>query len=332
MRAWEVERPGPVDSAPLAFVERDVPEPGPGEVRVEVSVCGVCRTDLHIAEGDLPVHRQRVVPGHEIVGRVDERGPGAHRFDIGERIGIAWLRHTCGECRFCISGRENLCTAPQFTGYDADGGYAEYAVVSEDYAYRLPESFDDERAAPLLCAGIIGYRALRRARLPEGGALGIWGFGGSAHLIAQIAIHRGARVHVVTRGERARALALELGAASASESGPPPEDLDAAILFAPAGGLVPSIMESLDRGGRLAIAGIHLSDLPPLEYRRHLFMEKEIVSVTANTRADGLEFLQAAGAAEIKVRVDRYPLSEADRALSALAHGEVRGAAVLRVD
>ncbi|MGH2737153.1 MAG: zinc-dependent alcohol dehydrogenase family protein [Actinomycetota bacterium] len=332
MKAWEVTRPGPIDSGPLSFVERDVPEPGPGEMRVRVSVCGVCRTDLHVAEGDLPVHKQRVVPGHEIVGRVDKRGPGAERFALGDRIGIAWLRHTCGVCRFCTAGRENLCVAPGFTGYDADGGYAEHALVPEDYAYPLPDDFDDEHAAPLLCAGIIGFRALKRSRLPEGGALGIYGFGGSAHLTAQIALHQGACVHVVTRSEKGCQLARELGVESASTTGPPPEPLDAAILFAPAGGLVPAIMEALERGGRLAIAGIHLSNVPELHYERHLFMEKEIVSVTANTRADGREFLEQAAAAKIAVAVDPYPLNHADRALSALARDEVRGAAVLRVE
>ena len=222
-------------------------------------MCGVCRTDLHLAEGDLAPKRRGVVPGHEVVGVVDALGPGTSRFAPGERVGVAWLRHTCGVCRFCRRGDENLCVAPRFTGWDDDGGYAEYVVVEEDYAYRLPPSFDDEHVAPLLCAGIIGYRALRRALLPPGGRLGIYGFGGSAHITAQVALHEGATVHVLTRGAEARRLALELGCASAGEADDaPPEPLDAAILFAPAGELVKTALRALDRGGTLAIAGIHL--------------------------------------------------------------------------
>ncbi|HXW38305.1 MAG TPA: zinc-binding alcohol dehydrogenase family protein, partial [Acidimicrobiales bacterium] len=274
MRAWVVARPGPIDEGPLELVERPVPEPGPGQLRVEVRACGVCRTDLHLAEGDLPPRRPGVVPGHEVVGLVDARGDGATRFAVGDRIGIPWLAHTCGACRFCRSGRENLCVDPRFTGWDLDGGYAEYGVVDEAYAYPLPAVFDDEHAAPLLCAGIIGYRALLRTRLPPGGRLGIYGFGGSAHLTAQVAMAEGARVHVLTRGAEAQALAAELGASSVGgPDDPPPEPLDAAILFAPVGTLVPPALAALDRGGRLAIAGIHLTDIPSLEYERHLFEE-----------------------------------------------------------
>lgn len=311
---------------------RPVPEPGPGEVRVRVSTCGVCRTDLHVAEGDLPVHRPHVVPGHEIVGYVDTRGPGAGRFAVGERIGIGWLRSTCGVCRFCRSGRENLCTAPRFTGWDDDGGYAEQAVVPEAFAHRLPEGLDDERAAPLLCAGIIGYRALQRAELPQGGRLGIYGFGASAHLTAQLALHRGATVHVLTRSAPARALALELGCASAGPAaGTPPERLDAAVLFAPAGELVPVALQALDRGGTLSIAGIHLSDIPPLRYADHLFQERQLRSVTANTRADASAFLQEAVEADLQVTTTLYPFEEAGRALADLAADRVEGAAVLSV-
>ena len=210
MRAWQVVSPRPIDDNPLELVEMAAPDPGPGEIRVRVLVCGVCRTDLHIAEGDLAPHRDRIVPGHEIIGVVDELGSGAGRFMIGDRVGIAWLRYTCGECRWCRRGEENLCVSPRFTGWDADGGYADFAVVDEQYAYRIPDAFGDEEAAPLLCAGIIGYRALRRAELPPGGRLGIYGFGGSAHLTAQAALHEGATVHVLTRSPQAQALALEL--------------------------------------------------------------------------------------------------------------------------
>ena len=332
MRAWVVETPGPVDGQPLRLVEREAPLPRPGEVRVAVSACGVCRTDLHLAEGDLTPHARGGVPGHEVVGVVAALGPGAPRSAVGERIGIAWLRHTCGVCRFCVRGDENLCLAPRFTGWDADGGYAEHAVVDERYAYRLPERFGDEEVAPLLCAGIIGYRALKRAALPEGGRLGIYGFGGSAHLAAQVALAQGATVHVLTRSADARRLALELGAASAAGTyDPPPEPLDAAIVFAPVGDIVPAALEALDRGGTCAIAGIHLTDVPTLDYQRHLFQERPVRSVTANTRSDGEEFLAVAERIGITVHTEAYPLDRADEALADLAHDRVTGAAVLHV-
>jgi alcohol dehydrogenase, propanol-preferring len=330
MPAWTVATPGPIDAGPLRRVAREVPEPGPGEVRVHVAACGVCRTDLHLAEGDLAPRHAGVVPGHEIVGRVDALGPGAQRFALGDRIGIAWLRYTCGVCRWCRRGAENLCVAPKFTGWDTDGGYAPWAVVDERYAYVLPDRYDDEHAAPLLCAGIVGYRALRRAELPPGGRLGIYGFGASAHLVAQVAIKQGATVHVLTRSRDAQQLALDLGAASAGPADAlPPEPLDAAILFAPVGELVPVALEALDRGGTLAIAGIHLSDVPPLNYERHLFGERQLRSVTANTRADGEEFLRLAARLDIDVTISPYPLDRADVALADLAHDRVRGAAVL---
>jgi propanol-preferring alcohol dehydrogenase len=324
MKAWVVRTPG------LALVDREVPVPGPGEVRVRVTVCGVCRTDLHVRDGDLPVHRPEVVPGHEVVGVVDAIGPGAGRFALGERIGIAWLRHTCGVCRFCRRGGENLCLDPRFTGWDEDGGYAEHAVVDERYAYRLPEAFADREAAPLLCGGIIGFRALRRAELPAGGRLGIYGFGGSAHLAAQVAMAEGATVHVMTRSAAARRLATDLGATWVGDTyDRPPEPLDAAICFAPAGEVVPAALEALDRGGTLAVAGIHLSDIPVLDYQRHLFQERQVRSVTANTRQDGEDFLAVAARIGIRPTTTPYPLDEADRALDDLAADQVEGAAVL---
>jgi propanol-preferring alcohol dehydrogenase len=304
--------------------------PGPGQVLVRVRACGVCRTDLHLAEGDLEPRHPLITPGHEVVGVVDQLGAGSARFDVGDRVGVPWLAHTCGICRFCLAGRENLCLAPRFTGWDVDGGYAEYVVVDEGYAYPIPNTFSDEKAAPLLCAGIIGYRALRRSRLPEGGRLGIYGFGGSAHLTAQIAMAEGARVHVMTRAPEARELALQLGAASAGDAAdPPPEPLDSAILFAPVGTLVPPALEALDRGGTLAIAGIHLTDIPVLNYERHLFEERALCSVTANTRQDGTEFLEAAARIGIHVSTVPYPMDQANQALSDLAHDRVNGAAVL---
>jgi alcohol dehydrogenase, propanol-preferring len=297
---------------------------------VKVAACGVCRTDLHLAEGDLLPRRHGIVPGHEIVGVVDALGAETSRFALGDRIGIAWLRGTCGRCRWCRSGRENLCPDAAFTGWDADGGYAEYAVVPEAFAYRLPDGLDDIAAAPLLCAGIVGYRALRRAELPPGGRLGIYGFGASAHLVAQVAIAQGATVHVLTRAAEARRLALDLGAASAGPAdAAPPEPLDAAVLFAPAGELVPIAMRALDQGGTLAVAGIHLSDIPSISYADELFREKQLRSVTANTRADGEEFLRLAARLRIRPTTTPRPLAEADRALADLAADRITGAAVL---
>ena len=327
-----VGEPGPVATGPLVAADLPVPEPGPHEIRVRVSACGVCRTDLHLAEGDLAPRRPRTVPGHEVVGVVDALGPGASRFEPGQRAGIAWLRATCGRCRWCRRGEENLCPDPRFTGWDADGGYAEWAVADEAYAYGLPDGFDDEHAAPLLCAGIIGYRALKRASLPPGGRLGIYGFGASAHLAAQVALAQGATVHVLTRSEAARGHALALGAHSAGPAGAaPPEPLDAAILFAPAGQLVPVALAALDRGGTLAVAGIHVTAIPPLDYQHHLFLERQLRSVTANTRADGEEFLALAARLRLTVTTTAYPLDEADAALADLAGDRVTGAAVLLV-
>jgi propanol-preferring alcohol dehydrogenase len=334
MSAWRVRHPGPMSTSPLERVNAPVPEPAPDELLVAVAVCGVCRTDLHVTEGDLPVHRSGVVPGHEVVGEVVAVGPAAgNDFSVGDRVGIAWLRHTCGHCWYCVRGRENLCPESRYTGWDADGGYAEFATVPAAFAHRLPDGYTDAELAPLLCAGIIGYRSLMRAELPEGGRLGIYGFGGSAHITAQVALALGAEVHVMTRGAHARELALALGAASAQGADDrPPVELDAAILFAPVGELVLPALEALDRGGTLAIAGIHLTDIPQLNYQRHLFQERQLRSVSSNTRADAREFLDFAGRHRIAVTTPEYPLSRADRALADLAAGRISGAAVLTVD
>jgi len=332
MRAWVVDRPGPIASAPLRLIDREPPEPAADEVRIKVSACGVCRTDLHLAEGDLAPHRPQVTPGHEIVGIVDRLGERATRFAVGDRIGVAWLRATCGTCGFCQRGDENLCLRPRFTGWDADGGYAEWAVVPEDFAYPLPAGYSDAEVAPLLCAGIIGFRALRRAELPPGGQLGIYGFGASAHLAAQVALAEGAEVHVLTRSAAARRLASELGAASVGDAtDAPPRPLDAAILFAPAGELVPVALAALDRGGTLSIAGIHLSQIPVLDYQAHLFQERQVRSVTANTRADGAALFELAARVHLDVRTTAYPLDRADAALADLAADRLTGAAVLVV-
>ncbi|HET8595999.1 MAG TPA: zinc-dependent alcohol dehydrogenase family protein [Intrasporangium sp.] len=328
MTAWETvgrDRPGRVRR-----VEQPVPRPRAHEVLVAVEACGVCRTDLHVTEGDLPEHKRHVVPGHEVVGRVAALGPGTSRLIIGDRVGVAWLRSTCGACRWCRSGRENLCPAAQFTGWDKDGGYADYTTVPEAYAYRMPEDVPAEQAAPLLCAGLIGYRALRRANLPPGGRLGLYGFGASAHLTAQLAIAQGAEVHVLTRGDAARELALALGAASAGPAdGLPPVPLDSSILFAPAGELVPVALAGLEQGGTLALAGIHVSDIPVLDYQAHLFRERTVTSVTANTRRDGEEFLALATRLHLRSSVTTYPFAQADLALDDLSGGRFAGVAVL---
>ena len=332
MKAWVVQQPGPMSGRPMRLVERAEPEPAAGEVLVAVDSCGVCRTDLHLAEGDLVPRSPSTVPGHEIVGRVQRRGSGADRFEVGERIGIAWLRHTCGSCPACRRGAENLCRESRYTGWDADGGFAEFAVVPEAFAYRLPASWDDEHVAPLLCAGIIGYRALKRADLPPGGRLGIYGFGASAHLTAQVALRQGATVHVLTRSPDARRLALNLGVQSVGDAyDTPPELLDAAILFAPVGDLVPAALAALDDAGTLAIAGIHLSDIPVLNYQRHLFRERQVRSVTSNTRVDGEEFLALAATFDLTVTTTSYDFEEADEALADLATDRVSGAAVVRI-
>lgn len=331
MRVWRVGRPGPVGSStPLRYGDEPVPVVTGDELLVRVLSCGVCRTDLHVVEGDLPVHRETVTPGHEVVAEVVSVPEGCDTISVGDRVGIPWLRYTCGVCRYCLRGAENLCPRSRYSGWDADGGYAEFATVPVDFALPLPTGYSNEELAPLLCAGIIGYHALLRAEVPDNGALGIYGFGGSAHLTAQIALARGARVHVMTRDAAARDLALELGADSAQGAADPaPEPLDSAILFAPVGELVPPAMEALDAGGTLAVAGIHLTDIPALNYQRHLFRERQIRSVTSNTRAQASEFLTLAQQYRLRVTTHRYPLEHADRALRDLSLGRFDGAAVL---
>jgi propanol-preferring alcohol dehydrogenase len=321
-----------VPGGALRLVERAVPEPGPGELLVRVVCCGVCRTDLHLAQGDLPPRAPGITPGHEVVGEVTAVGPGATRFRPGDRVGAAWLGGTDGTCRYCRRGSENLCPASRYTGWDFHGGYAEYLTVADAFAHPLPHGFSDAELAPLLCAGIIGYRALKRAEVPPGGTLGIWGFGGSAHLAAQVAMAQGAQVHVFTRAPAARELALSLGVASAQDSfDPTPAPLDSAIIFAPVGTVVPAALAALDRGGTLAVAGIYLTGIPPLSYEQHLFQERNLRSVTSNTRGDAAEFLALAERLRIKVTVSPYPLAGAGQALADLAGDRVQGAAVLSV-
>jgi propanol-preferring alcohol dehydrogenase len=333
MQAMLLRAQAPIATAPLGRTALPTPEPGPGELRVRVRACATCRTDLHVIEGDLAPRRLPLIPGHQAVGEVEALGAGAHRFRRGDRVGIAWLRQTCGTCRFCVAGRENLCEASAYTGWTHDGGFAQYALVPDAFAYAIPPGIDDADAAPLLCAGIIGYRALLRTEIPRGGRLALWGFGSSAHVTVQIARHWGCTVYVSTRDAAHRRLALELGAVWAGGSGEAfPTKVDAAIVFAPAGGLVPVALRGLDRGGTVALAGIHMSEIPAMAYEPHLFWEKTLRSVTANTRADGEALLAEAAAIPIRPRVERYVLTDANRALQDLAADRIEGTAVLLVD
>jgi propanol-preferring alcohol dehydrogenase len=333
MHAMVLEANAPIDSDPLQWVECPAPEPGPGQVRISVRCCGICRTDLHVIEGDLPARKLPLIPGHQIVGVVEAAGDGCSRLAVGRRVGVAWLRHTCGQCRFCESGRENLCGDQRFTGYHADGGYAEETVVDEDFAYEIPDAFDDVEAAPLLCAGIVGYRALKRANVPDGGRVAIYGFGSSAHVIAQIVLHRGCELYVVTRGETHRQLARDMGAVWAGESADEmPVRVDSAILFAPSGDLVPPALRKLDKGGTLSLAGVYMTPVPEMDYAECLFHERDVRSVTANTRADGRELLDIAAAIPIRPRTTTYPLQDANRALQDLAADRINGTGVLIVD
>jgi propanol-preferring alcohol dehydrogenase len=332
MQAMVLTRPAPIDSAPLQLRDVPVPEPAANEIRVRVHACGICRTDLHVIEADLPPQAGAIIPGHQIAGVVEGRGAQARRFREGDPVGIAWLRATCGACRYCRAGNENLCPAARFTGYHENGGYAEYAVVREDFAYALPATLGAAEATPLLCAGIIGYRALRRAEMRPGCRLGLYGFGSSAHIAIQVARHLGCTVYVMTRDVRHQQLARQLGAAWAGGADTtPPEKLDSAVLFAPVGELVLAALEALDHGGTLAVAGIYLTDIPSLSYERHLFHEKNLRSVTANTRADGEELLRIAAEIPIHPYTTAFPLPDANRALQQLKHDAIQGSGVLLV-
>jgi propanol-preferring alcohol dehydrogenase len=317
---------------PLREADIPIPEPGPGEVLLKVHACGVCRTDLHIADGELPNPKLPLILGHEIVGTVVDRGEGSERFSIGRRVGVPWLGRTCGVCAYCRSGRENLCDAAQFTGYTLDGGYAEYAVAHQDYCFPPPDAYSDANAAPLLCAGLIGYRSLAAAGAGE--RLGIYGFGAAAHVIAQVAHWQGRRVFAFTRqgdadGQR---FALKLGAAWAGDSGSgPPEELDAAIIFAPVGALVPQALGRVAKGGTVVCAGIHMSDIPSFPYEL-LWGERMVRSVANLTRRDGDEFMKIAPEAGVKTRVETFPLEQANDALRRLREGRITGAAVLVMD
>ncbi len=330
MQAMVLEFPGPITTNPLLLQELPPPLPGPGEMVVRVQYCGVCHTDLHIVEGELPLARLPLIPGHQVVGQVMELGPRTDRFQVGDRVGLAWLRWACGECRFCRRDLENLCERAQFTGFHLDGGYAQLMVAPAAFAYRLPEDFPAANAAPLLCAGIIGYRALKRSDIKPGGRLGLYGFGGSAHLAIQIARHWQCEVYVFTRSPGHQELARQLGAAWVGQAqDTPPAPLDSAIIFAPAGQLVPEALRVLDKGGTLALAGIHMSQIPPLDYDKHLYYEKNVRSVTASTRRDGEELLALAAQIPLRTEIQEFPLAEANTALQLLKAGKINGAAVL---
>jgi propanol-preferring alcohol dehydrogenase len=308
--------PRPVEEEPLVMAEADEPVPGSGQVRIRVSACGICRTDLHIVEGELPSKKLPVIPGHQIVGTVDKLGRQVIRFRQGDRVGVAWLNWTCGKCEFCRKGLENLCEKARFTGYDVDGGYAEYAAVHEDFAYRIPEGLPDVEAAPLLCAGIIGFRALRLSNVQKGERLGLYGFGASAHIVIQIARHWGCQVFVFTRGEEHRNMARKLGADwTGRAEDTPPAKLHSAIIFAPAGRLVLSALRVLEKGGTLALAGIYMTPIPQMDYREHLYYEKTVRSVANSTRKDAEDLLRLAGEIPIHTHVETFTLGEANRAL-----------------
>jgi len=332
MKAMMLEFPGPIAKKPLTLVELPPPAPGPGEILVAVDHCGICHTDLHIVEGELPLNRLPLIPGHQVVGRVTEVGPKAGRFQVGDRVGLAWLNHACGSCQYCRQGRENLCEGADFTGFTRDGGYAEYVAAPAAFAYRLPPELSGAGAAPLLCAGIIGYRSLRLSDIKPGGRLGLYGFGASAHIAIQVARHWACEVLVFTRGAEHQQLARELGARWVGQAtDEPPDLLDAAIIFAPAGNLVPEALRALKKGGTLALAGIYMSAIPSLDYETHLYYEKTLRSVTASTRADGAELLALAARIPLTTQVQVFPLEEANGALERLKAGKINGAGVLKV-
>ena len=331
MKACVLRAPAAIETNPLEFTEVATPQPKSGEVLVLVRACGVCRTDLHVIEGELPPRKSPLIPGHQVVGVIEKRGEGAQRFAAGARVGVAWLHRTDGTCEYCRAGVENLCDNPMFTGYSVDGGYAEFIVAPEDFVYAIPEGFPDEQAAPLLCAGIIGFRSLRLSGVKRGSRLGFYGFGAAGHVAIQVARHWGVEVFASTRDARHQKLAMELGAAWAGGTfDEPPKKLDAAIVFAPAGEIVPAALKALKKGGTLVLGGIHMSPIPSFSYDL-LYQERMIRSVANNTRKDGEDFLRVASEIPIRTRIQIFPLSEANRVLNALKNDAIPGAAVLRI-
>ena len=331
MKACMLRSPAAIETNPLECTEVPMPQPKSGEVLVLVRACGVCRTDLHLIEGELPPRKSPVIPGQQVVGVIEKRAEDAQRFALGARVGVAWLHRTDGTCEYCRAGVENLCDNPMFTGYSVDGGYAEFIVAPEDFVYAIPEGFPDEQAAPLLCAGIIGFRSLRLSGVKRGSRLGFYGFGAAAHVAIQVARHWGLEVFASTRDARHQKLAMELGAAWAGGTfDEPPKKLDAAIVFAPAGEIVPAALKALKKGGTLVLGGIHMSPIPSFSYDL-LYQERMIRSVANNTRKDGEDFLRVASEIPIRTRIQIFPLSEANRVLNALKNDAIPGAAVLRI-
>jgi len=332
MKAMSLTEPRPIAENPLSLADVPIPEPGHKEIRIQVSTCGICHTDLHIAEGELKPMKEAIIPGHQIVGIVEKLGKDAVRFKEGDRVGIGWLHSTCGKCSFCRRGLENLCENARFTGYHVDGGYAQYTIIPEDFAYPMPEQFSDKEAAPLLCAGIIGYRALRLSQVAPGQRLGLYGFGASAHVVIQVALHWGCEVYVFTRSEEHRQLARKLGAHWTGQAkDDPPKMLDSAIIFAPAGELVIDALRVLNKAGTVALAGIYMSPIPELDYTKYLYHEKSIRSVTASTRKDGNELLKLAAEIPIRTEVQTFTLEEANKALQLLKEGKISGAGILQI-
>jgi len=331
MKAMRLSKAQPIEQSPLELVDLPAPIPGPGEVRLQVEACGVCRTDLHIIEGDLPLPRLPLVPGHQIVGLVDQIGEGVTRFGKGDRLGIPWLYSTCGQCAFCQRDQENLCDAARFTGYHMDGGYAELVVAPETFVYPLPTGLSPAQAAPLLCAGVIGFRALRQSKIRPGERLGLYGFGGSAHIAIQVAVHWGCEVFVFTRSEEHRALARELGAHwTGRAEDDPPGRLDSAVIFAPVGRLVLEALRVLAKGGIIALAGITMTPIPELDYSL-LYQERTVRSVANSTRQDVIDLLKLASDIPIRIEVQTFPLDQANRALLLLKQSRLRAASVLTV-
>ena len=332
MKAMTLKETRPVEEEPLVMVEIDDPIPGPKEVRIKVLTCGVCHTDLHIVEGELPLKKLPIIPGHEIAGVVDATGEEVTRFRRGDRAGVAWLNSTCGSCELCAKGNENLCEKARFTGYDVDGGYAQYTVVSEDFAYPIPNGFSDLEAAPLLCAGVIGFRALRLSDIEKGSRLGLFGFGASAHIVIQVARYWGCQVFVFSRSEEHRKLAQQLGAVwTGRAEDEPPAKLQSAIIFAPAGKLVLDALQVLEKGGTLALAGIYMTPIPEMDYQKHLYYERTVRSVANSTRKDAEDLLSLAAEIPIRTEVQEFQLEEANHALLLLKQGKIQGAGVLRV-
>jgi len=332
MKAMLLKKFAPIETNPLELVDLPSPEPGPDEILIKIKVCGVCHTDLHTVGGELPVAKIPVIPGHQVVGIVEKTGEKVSRFKVGERVGVAWLYSSCGECSFCLRGKENLCENARFTGYDLNGGYAQYIVIPEKFAYPIPDVFSDEEATPLLCAGIIGYRSLRLSEVQPGQRLGLYGFGASAHVVIQIAVHWGCTIYVFSRSEEHRTLARKLGAAwTGTSKDEPPSKVDSSIIFAPAGELVLDALRVLEKGGTCALAGIYMTPIPEMDYVKYIYCERTLRSVANATREDGEGLLRIAAQIPIRTTTQPFILEEANKALQLLKESKIGGAAILKI-